>query len=236
MPRVWGSIARVFAVLVGLCGLAGVYFTIQPLPQGEDRTAVFALVALAALGIALVCEIIFLYYLLRKEAESRGASKYRFVSGVGLLEQELYKGEGSVVASAEQVLVVTGSRSRDEGYLKAIEERISNSALCYVRILVGPPQHQSLQDHIDRLRAAAAAVPGWPKNKVLIVETPLGGEWPERFLCASENKMVVISQSPNSPLAFDSALVVEDPRVAAGVVGQLRAYAESLSRKQASSG
>ncbi len=54
----------------------------------------------------------------------------------------------ATVEGARECLVVMGSRSRDPGYLEAIERALEERPFltCY-RVLFGPPHHQVLKDH-----------------------------------------------------------------------------------------
>jgi succinyl-diaminopimelate desuccinylase len=59
---------------------------------------------------------------------------------------------------AWECLVVMGSRSRDPGYLGAIEAALAERpSLVFYRVLFGPPHHQVLKDHLDHGRQAYAA-------------------------------------------------------------------------------
>jgi len=74
------------------------------------------------------------------------------------LFEELYGSEDSVVKGAKKFLYVTGSRSRDEPYLAAIESQVRlRPDLAHVRLLVGEPHHQVLEDHVERLRSMSDA-------------------------------------------------------------------------------
>jgi Radical SAM superfamily len=65
---------------------------------------------------------------------------------------ELREAMLATVEGARECLVVMGSRSRDPGYLEAIERALEErpSLTCY-RVLFGPPHHQVLKDHLIRL-------------------------------------------------------------------------------------
>ena len=56
------------------------------------------------------------------------------------------------IASARQVIFTIGSRSRDERYLRSIEDRLrADSALIYYRVLMGRPRRRALWEHIERV-------------------------------------------------------------------------------------
>ncbi len=192
------------------------------------------IVTILTLGASAIVSLIYYITILISDRDKAKIqdNNVRIIRDSEELKNEIYQSAESVVAKAKQIIIVTGSRSRDEDYLRSIERKITQSAsICYVRILVGPPHHQALRDHIERIRSAAAAVAGWPRDKIKIVETPYGGEWPERFICASESKAVIITQSPNSPWAFDTGIVIDDEKIVAGMVAQLRALADGIYRR-----
>src|SRR5215475_8787279 len=54
-----------------------------------------------------------------------------------------------VVTAARDILVVTGSRSRDATYLQTIEQMVeTHQSLVHYRILYGPPRHTVLVEHL----------------------------------------------------------------------------------------
>ncbi|MFI0793044.1 helix-turn-helix transcriptional regulator [Micromonospora rubida] len=115
----------------------------------------------------------------------------------------------TIVADARECLVVTGSRSRDCGYLQAIEVAIAaRPALVFYRILHGPPHYRVLRDHLVRLLGLRD-----PRDRSLGVKTlNLGIEddrlAPERFFTASERAAVVPIPSLTSHEAFDSGVLL----------------------------
>jgi len=132
--------------------------------------------------------------------------------GPGLLASfaELRRAMLATVTGARECLVVTGSRSRDTGYLEAIETCLQERpALACYRVLFGPPHHQVLKDHLIRLlhlRDPGDRSLGFKTLHIGIVEDTEGS--PERFLCASERMAVVPIPSLTSHEAFDSGVVL----------------------------
>jgi transcriptional regulator with XRE-family HTH domain len=116
----------------------------------------------------------------------------------------------ATVASARECLVVAGSRSRDAGYLEAIEQRLAKQpALACYRVLFGPPHHQVLKDHLIRLlhlRDPDDRSLGFKTLHIGVVDDIQGS--PERFFCASERMAVVPIPSLTSHEAFDSGVVL----------------------------
>jgi len=115
----------------------------------------------------------------------------------------------TVVAEARECLIVTGSRSRDTGYLQAIEAALAaNPGLIFYRVLHGPPHYRVLRDHLLRLLGLRD-----PRDRSLGVRTiNLGVEEdplaPERFFVASERAAVVPIPSLTSHEAFDSGVLL----------------------------
>jgi transcriptional regulator with XRE-family HTH domain len=127
-----------------------------------------------------------------------------------------------VVTAAREVLVMTGSRARDPGYLAAIEQTLADHPdLAHYRVLYGPPRHPEFAAHLDRLLAPR---PGRTRPRLGLV---LSDRLPERFLCASESAAVVIIPSLTSPDAFDTAAVFGPAEAACLVAHGRETYASS---------
>ena len=121
-----------------------------------------------------------------------------------------------VTREARECLVAVGSRSREPGYLEAIEQALGDRPeLVYYRILIGPPHHQVLKDHLLRLAelGSAESRSHGPKTLFVGMLEDLTHD-AERFFVASERAAVVMLPSVNSPANFDTALVIGDPRTA----------------------
>jgi transcriptional regulator with XRE-family HTH domain len=132
-----------------------------------------------------------------------------------------------IVQGAREFLAVTGSRSRETAYLEAIERVIARSPdLVHHRILFGPPRHQVLIDHLQRLLALRDVHDrphGVKTLNIGIVDDVL--EAPERFFVASESEAVVVVPSLSGAESFDTG-VVFGPPAALGLVQHAReAYA-----------
>lgn len=88
-----------------------------------------------------------LMYLLRNAGELGGRS-YRVIKS----HDELVASNKRIVNEAQDVLFTTGSRSRDEKYLKSIENRIRKvRRLTHYRVLFGEPHHTVLKKHLLNL-------------------------------------------------------------------------------------
>jgi len=116
----------------------------------------------------------------------------------------------ATVSGARECLVAAGSRSRDAGYLAAIEAVLAERpALVHYRVLFGPPHHRVLRDHLLRLlelRDPADRSLGIKTLHLGIVEDTLTA--PERFFCASEQMAAVPIPSLTSAEAFDSGVAL----------------------------
>jgi hypothetical protein len=119
-----------------------------------------------------------------------------------------------IVRNARECLVAVGSRSSEPAYLQEIERAIQDGAhLVHYRILLGPPHSQVLKDHLLRLLAIRPMRVGGNHTQTLhisIVNDLV--RYPERFFVASEQAAVVILPSANSPMNFDTAVIVYEPQ------------------------
>ena len=99
-----------------------------------------------------------------------------------------------IVARAADVIYTTGSRSRDEGYLRLIEERLrANPALVYIRVLMGPVRRKEVKDHLLRVFEFRSPIDRTQGLQTLYVGlyTDLARQ-PEIFLCGSEKRCLVV--------------------------------------------
>ncbi|WP_344585065.1 helix-turn-helix transcriptional regulator [Streptomyces lunalinharesii] len=123
-----------------------------------------------------------------------------------------------VVTGARRQLVVTGSRSREPGYLRAVEDTLSCFPdLVHYRVLYGPPRHRALADHLHRLmeiRSPAERRNGVKTLQVGLVEsrTVL-----ERHFVASESAAVIPLPSFHGRDGFDCGVML-GPEAACGLV------------------
>jgi GntR family transcriptional regulator len=144
--------------------------------------------------------------------------------------EDLQAAMAGVVRGASECLVTTGSRSRDAAYLEVIEQVLrERPRLVHYRVLIGPPHHQVLKDHLLRLleiRDPSSREYGVQTLCVGMVNDPV--REPERFFVASERAAVVTLPSFNTAGAFDSGLVLERSGDAQGLVQHGKAlYAAS---------
>jgi hypothetical protein len=136
-------------------------------------------------------------------------------------KRELYNALYSVVNEAEKYLLVSGSRSRDKGYLSRIRERVfASNPIEFYCILFGPPRNTILHGHLkELLESIPAKKLNESSSNVHIALLPYPGRIPERFVCLNEKKAVIPLQSVNRIDEYDTALVITD----LAIVGQLYA-------------
>jgi hypothetical protein len=119
-----------------------------------------------------------------------------------------------VVRNAQEHLVAVGSRSSEITYLQEIEKAIQDKpSLIHYRILLGPPHSQVLKDHLLRLVALRPAQVNGSSGQTLhisIVNDLI--RYPEKFFVVSERAAVIILPSANSPMNFDTAIIVREPQ------------------------
>lgn len=131
---------------------------------------------------------------------------------------ELVEAMTSVVIGAREHLVVTGSRSREKGYLGAIETAVAqNPDLVHTRVLYGPPRHRELTDHLVRLMELGDPAARRNGVRTLSIGIVDPGETVERFFVASESQAVVPLPSLHSADGFDCGIVLGG-EAAAGLV------------------
>jgi hypothetical protein len=119
-----------------------------------------------------------------------------------------------VVRNAQEHLVAVGSRSSEITYLQEIERAIQDKPfLIHYRILLGLPHSQVLKDHLLRLLALRPAQINGSSGQTLHISIANDLiRYHERFFVASERAAVVILPSVNSPMNFDTAIIVREPQ------------------------
>jgi hypothetical protein len=144
-----------------------------------------------------------------KSNGSTGQSEHLVTSG-----GELTAALMDVVRNAQEHLVAVGSRSSEISYLQEIERAIQDKPrLIHYRILLGPPHSQALKDHLLRLLALRPAQVNGDSEQALHISILNDlTRYPERFFVASEQAAVIILPSANSPMNFDTAIIVREPR------------------------
>jgi hypothetical protein len=119
-----------------------------------------------------------------------------------------------VVRNAREHLVAVGSRSSEPTYLQEIERAVQDKPhLIHYRILLGPPHSQVFKDHLLRLLALHPTQVNGDHGQTLYISILNDlTRYPERFFMASEQAAVVILPSANSPMNFDTAVIVHEPQ------------------------
>jgi hypothetical protein len=140
----------------------------------------------------------------------------RLVTSGGALRAALIE----VARNARECFVAVGSRSREPAYLHEVERSFETKpSLAHYRILIGPPHHQILKDHLIRLleiRDSQSIHRGHKRLHIGFLDDLTRDH--ERFFVASEQGAVVSLPSANSPRNFDTALVIGDPLYTQGLV------------------
>jgi GntR family transcriptional regulator len=155
-------------------------------------------------------------YELRYEIPTR--DRMRLVTTFDELSTAMIK----VVLEARECLVAVGSRSREVRYLESIEEALREwPRLVHYRLLIGPPHHQVLKDHLLRLlkiRDPDSRDREYGSQTLFMgmVDDPV--REPERFFVASERAAVVVVPSTTTVGNFDTGIVFERPGDARGLV------------------
>jgi hypothetical protein len=119
-----------------------------------------------------------------------------------------------VVRNAQENLVAVGSRSSEIAYLQEVEQAIQDKPqLIHYRILIGPPRSQVFKDHLFRLLALRPTLAGGDAEQTLHIGILNDlTRYHERFFVVSEQVAVIILPSVNSPMNFDTAITIREPR------------------------
>lgn len=141
----------------------------------------------------------------------------------------------AVVEEAEHCLVATGSRSRDERYLEAIEKKVEGTGIVHYRVLCGPPHWGVFRAHLARLLEikSSFAIAGNPRMFIGMMRDLI--REPERSLCANERRAVVVLPSLNGRERYDTALDLEGEEYGLGyirLVQEMYAASEPLDRAE----
>lgn len=148
----------------------------------------------------------------------RPADHVRFANSqlaLGLVESgpHLIQTNADIVSEAEEIFYATGSRSRDEKYLKAIEARLAAvPALVHYRVLMGPPFRALLKEHLLRLlqlRPPGDRSLGFKTLHVGLFEKPL--QQAEVFIAGNEKRALIVLPSRQGLGEYNNGLVVDDP-------------------------
>lgn len=221
-----------FTIVLLLCGTAVLIFastngfevgTFALRPTGSGwRLALAIIGGLALLGAA----VLELLKAKRPEAPAVDA-KLRVAQDSHFLidsYQDVLARTKEIVRNANKYLVTSGSRSRDEDYLREIENVLQERPqLVHYRVLIGPPHHQLLKDHLLRLLELRSAPDQTRGQRTLHLGIFDGPDRPsEAFICASESEGIVILPSLTATTAYDTALVLRDRRWIEGLNAHVR--------------
>ena len=146
-------------------------------------------------------------YLLQNVSELGGQS-YAIVKRT----KDLFQTNQRIVNEAEEILYMTGSRSRDASYLDAIENQlVAKPGLIHYRVLFGSPHHQILKDHLFNLlkiRDPADRSLGYKTIHIGLVDNTLRQF--ETFILGNEREALVLLPSFTGMGNYDSGIVFSD--------------------------
>lgn len=134
--------------------------------------------------------------------------------------EELHERLLHTVDEASACLAVCGSRSRDEKYLASIVRALKEKEhLTHYRVLMGDIWHPMLKDHLLTILKTRDpnTRPHGTKETFLGMFTRFDLE-PERFVCANENRAIVILPSLTGVQKYDTALEFQDREHASAYV------------------
>jgi len=136
-------------------------------------------------------------------------------------EKKLHEIQVKIASEANEFLFATGSRSRDDVYLKKIEARLrAVETLNYTRILFGDIRRDELTHHCEVLSSDPSL-----SSRARICEIADLSKHTEAFFVLNEKEAVVIIPSLNAIGKFDTALVMKGP-----YHKRVRSIVESYSR------
>lgn len=145
-----------------------------------------------------------------------------------------------IVGSANRFLMCTGSRSRDEGYLKSIIAKLTKDThVAHWRVLFGAPYSEILRSH---LRELIALRPSTHRNHgartlhLSVIEGVGRIRYSECFICANENNALVVQPPFCGTLGeYNSAVVFHSPTQVDGLaryIQNLHGVGRVLSSQQ----
>lgn len=129
-----------------------------------------------------------------------------------------------IVQNANEILLTTGSRSRDKNYLNAIEEKLStNTSITYYRVLINEPHHDIFKKHLSKLfdyRDPKQRENGGQKLYLSLFKDTYSES--EKFVCANEKEALIVLPSFTLVSRYDTALVIEHQDGVDGVISYVK--------------
>ena len=154
-------------------------------------------------------------------------STTKLLQGEDELYEALFVGPESVVESTTSEIIVTGSRSRDSAYLDAIVEKIKSPSIRHYRILFERSGKLSaeLKRHLKTLlELSALDNRGAGDQRINVCWVPHSSDFPERFICASDDRAVISTQSSSQIDGFDTGILITDAAFVQALRSQLKNY------------
>ena len=135
-----------------------------------------------------------------------------FRPGLVASADDLIRVNTEIVSQAKEVFFATGSRSRDESYLRRIEKRLRlQPKLVHYRVLFGQPFRDVLKQHLLRLleiRDPAARSRGFKTLHIGMFDQP--EKQAEVFIAGNEKRVLVVLPSRKGLGEYNTALLIDD--------------------------
>jgi hypothetical protein len=151
---------------------------------------------------------------------------------------DVIRANTDIVSEAEESFFATGSRSRDDSYLRAIEARLKEvPRLVHHRVLMGLPFRKVLKEHLQRLLELRP-----PEDRSLGFKTLHVGvfensrQQAEVFLAGNEKRVLIVLPSRRGLGEYNTALIIEDAAYVKDMhnfVKQLYAASRPIETRQA---
>lgn len=215
---------------VALVGIVSGYMALAGIPETE-RIRWLGWLFFGGTTIVLA-EVIFRIVIDNRKIGNRDAkdildSQVFVVTSERKIFEHLYESNESVVKGANEFIVATGSRSRDQKYLSTIEESLTqNGKIGYCRILFGAPKNDIMKKHVNKAidiinnRAQRTG-----SRSIVISQVDLDDTVFERFISCSERKAVIALPSIHTSAGYDTALVIESEEICRQLANRVKDYA-----------
>jgi transcriptional regulator with XRE-family HTH domain len=130
---------------------------------------------------------------------------------------EILKTNLKIVRAASTFLCTTGSRSRDNEYLDAIEQSVTkNPSLAYFRILFGTPMTPQMVRHLRRIIDIRNSNEESRQTISIGIYASVRTYPSEATICLNERMALFVLPSIHGAWRYDTAVVFEEPAVIEG--------------------
>ncbi|MDD9900380.1 MAG: helix-turn-helix transcriptional regulator [Alphaproteobacteria bacterium] len=139
--------------------------------------------------------------------------------------QEIIEWNMNIAATARIILACTGSRSRDEDYMRQIETTMKNCPeLVHYRVMSFPPFKSVFQEHLLRvleMRDPQSRSHGYKTLHIGINRDLV--KQPEHAICANETKAIVVLPSLSGVVGeYNTAVLIKNASVAKGLIAMVK--------------